>query len=245
MAVCRHCGREFRRGEQAVRAHLRTCPEYVPKVRRPIGSLPIGSMPIGFTEPGVEEPATDQELAIQDRERMRDLARQEAREGLRKSEEEKQALQRKRRDLVQQVKHAAMTGWSPPYPYLAPPTELEAEGLLQIERQLSALPIDEIPKQELIEIAQGIRDRVYRPYFERQKERHKLEAQKRAFVRLGREYAEEQLKLAELDYFEQQDVLKAIEETLEDEVTGEERRAEVRDLVDEILDDELEWNEST
>src|SRR5207245_5240066 len=44
-----------------------------------------------------------------------------------------------------------------------------AEALQEIERKLSALAhVDELPRRELVQIAEGIRDRLFRPVLEAQ-----------------------------------------------------------------------------
>lgn len=44
------------------------------------------------------------------------------------------------------------------------PAEVKAEALQEIERKLSALPhVDELPRRELVQIAEGIRYRLFRP----------------------------------------------------------------------------------
>ena len=48
------------------------------------------------------------------------------------------------------------------------PADVKAEALQEIERKLSKLPLDELPRHEVLQIAEGIRDRLFRPVLEAQ-----------------------------------------------------------------------------
>lgn len=55
---------------------------------------------------------------------------------------------------------------------MAIPMEAKANAKVVIERVLSRLPIHELPISEVTQIAQGIRDRIYAPYLNAQKEQN-------------------------------------------------------------------------
>src|SRR6266849_3888304 len=89
----------------------------------------------------------------------------EAEEFLRREAAERRA--RQRRALIQSVKEETVGFGPSQHPTI--PAEVRAEALQEIERKLSALPhVDELPRRELVQIAEGIRDRLFRPVLEAQ-----------------------------------------------------------------------------
>src|SRR5882724_3974114 len=86
-------------------------------------------------------------------------------EFLRREAAERRA--RQRRALIQSVKEDVVGYGSSQHPTIS--AEVKAEALQEIERKLSALShIDELPRRELVQIAEGIRDRLFRPVLEAQ-----------------------------------------------------------------------------
>ena len=172
MVRCHFCKRQFT-NTQAVRAHLKACPAY--QERDQAGGSALGSVALGTVPeaPGAGNRLTDQEA---DREGHRDAARrrphqradrQAAREVdayLRRAAAERQA--RERRTLIQSVKEETVGYWSWQHPTI--PAEVKAQALQEIERKLSTLPLHELPRRELVQIAEGIRDRLFRPVLEAQ-----------------------------------------------------------------------------
>ncbi len=172
MATCQFCGRQFRNA-QAVRAHLKACPAYLERDQTAgstLGSVALGTVP---EAPGAGTELTDGEV---DREGQREAARQRAqeradRQALRETEEflrraEAERRARQRRELIQSVKEETVGRWSWQHPTI--PAEVKAEALQEIERKLSRLPLDELPRHEVVQIAEGVRDRLFRPVLEAQ-----------------------------------------------------------------------------
>ena len=56
--------------------------------------------------------------------------------------------------------------------------------MVAIDQELSRLPVDQLPKTELVTIAEGIRDRIYRPVIQAQQRAPQEEQQKRNQARL-------------------------------------------------------------
>ncbi len=222
MATCNFCGREFRNA-QAVRAHLRHCDDYrahEPEAGPPQRALPSGSLPRGRNLPKAgqpqagftpmrqmrpsrrlprrlsraEEPDLDAMEAAESWEKTPELgpsrAELEAEERKRR-EEAAQALVQQRRQIIQRVKDRVIGHfWA--IGYTIPP-ETKARALRDIEHELSALALEELPESELVVIADGIRDKYYRPVMQAQDEAKRLEAQQRqeAMERALRQQEEE------------------------------------------------------
>ena len=55
------------------------------------------------------------------------------------------------------------------------PAETKAQALVAIEQELSRLPVDQLPRSELLAIAEGIRGRCYRPVIQAQQRARKEE----------------------------------------------------------------------
>ncbi len=188
MATCQFCGRQFK-NTQAVRAHLKACPVYQERDQAAgsaLGSVALGTVP---EAPGVGTEPIDEEG---DREGQREAARQRAQERatrqaareveeyVRRATAERRA--RERRALIQSVKEEVV-GYGSQHPTI--PADVKAEALQAIERKLSALPLDELPRREVVQIAEGVRDRLFRPVLEaqeaaRQRARTEEEARQRA-----------------------------------------------------------------
>jgi hypothetical protein len=277
MATCQFCQRQFR-NTQAVRAHLKACPTYHDRdqVLSPaLGSAALGTVPEA-TSAGAE--FADEDAGRQDR---REAARERAQERadrqaereigpfLRRVTEERRA--RHRRELIQSVKNQTIGAWSWQHPTI--PADVKADALLQIERKLSGLPLEELPRHEVVRIAEGVRDRLFRPVLEaqevaRRRARAEEEAGRRAKLdedaahrreeAAARERAEAKQRLLErgmsvvdrelradpdLDPTEREHLRKWVQGELENELNGEESREDVDDLVDNILEEELGGND--
>ena len=63
------------------------------------------------------------------------------------------------------------------------PSETKAQALVAIEQELSRLPVDQLPRSELVAIAEGIRDRIYRPVDQAQQRAREEEDRKRNHAR--------------------------------------------------------------
>jgi len=185
----------------------------------------------------------------------------------RRQDEAAEARRQKRRQVIQRVKERVVGQWrSAGYTI---PAETKARALTDIERELSALPVDELPEWELVQLAEGVRDQRYGPVMrahddaqaledqrrreaqeasrrvaERQaneaRERQQADARAAALVQYGSDFAYEALQdVGDLDEQEQQRLLQRVERELADQLTGGESKRDVQGLVDTILDEEL------
>ncbi len=68
--------------------------------------------------------------------------------------------------MIQSVKDEVIGSWRSLGHTI--PSETKAQALMAIERELSRLPIDQLPRSELVTMAEGIRDRYYRPVIQAQ-----------------------------------------------------------------------------
>ena len=280
-ATCRFCRKSFR-NRQAVRAHLRHCVAYRgrhAKTRSRQARLPVRSPPIGRPVPQAEEPEAGFDRVDDTPPRMQeatarppdtgaaDLRALLAAHEKRRQDEAAEARRQKRRQVIQRVKERVVGQWrSAGYTI---PAETKARALTDIERELSALPVDELPEWVLVQLAEGVRDQRYGPVMraqddaqaledqhrreaqeasrrvaERQaneaRERQQADARAAALVQYGSDFAYEALQdVGDLDEQEQQRLLQRVERELADQLTGGESKRDVQGLVDTILDEEL------
>ncbi len=125
----------------------------------------------------------------QEREQMRLKAEQEAL-GRRLREMTEQRRSRQRRELMQSVKDEVIGRAWKFFGYQVP-SDVKAKALQEIEPRLSALAVDELPREELIEIAEGIRDEIYSPTLAAQDEAKGREEARRRQEAAERRAAEE------------------------------------------------------
>lgn len=188
----------------------------------------------------VEEEAQAARAAVQAeqeaRERAADAAaRQERREA---AERERQA---KRRNTIQEVKRRAVDDW---YGGFLMPSDLKPRIRIAIEKALEPLPVEELPLSELVQLAEGIRDSLYREAKAGVDEATRRTAQRERLIQHGIHYAERELR--EIDGL---DVLVRwrIERLVKDElaaVTGDETTDDIEVWVDEIFEDEgISWDD--
>jgi hypothetical protein len=178
MATCQFCGRSFT-NTQAVRAHLKACPDYQGRSHASgsaLGRPPLGSRALGTTVPKAPDARPepiDEEIDGQGQretaprpaqERAAWQAERGVEEFLRRAAAEQRA--RHRRELIQSAKDETVGSGSWRHPTI--PAEVKAEALQEIERTLSKLPLHELPRHEVVQIAEGVRDRLFRPVLEAQ-----------------------------------------------------------------------------
>lgn len=159
MATCHFCNHSFR-NRQAVRAHLKSCARYrqlLPKATLPsIGSTP-GTVGARDTPPRVGptwEPVRDASPPRPQTSRSAAGTSQKA------------PLTALGRWMIQSVKDEVIGKWWSPHHTI--PSETKTEALIAIEQALVRLPVDQLPRSELKTIAEGIRDRYYRPVMQAQ-----------------------------------------------------------------------------
>lgn len=193
--------------------------------------------------------AQQQAEAARQREQAREVARvraqQETETQGRQEAAERQAKEAGRRTM-QQVKDRAISWFSLPGYQI--PADAQAQALAEIEKELSKLPLGELPEWELTTRAEGIRDRIYRPVIQAQdraredEERKRKQDQRRTdLIVAGVSYARQELRREEdLDDGTRRRIEQKAKEILEQEIEGNESETDMRSLVNEILDQELE-----
>ena len=284
MATCRFCKRKFKNA-QAVRAHLRGCQAYQgsePKAKPKGRTAYIGRTVPQAPEEDGDDYALDTEGLVRTEEQpwssdqgsarapktekpegkwekrarqQMEAWRQEQQQAKRQREEEERL--RRRRQAIQRVKDRVIGNWwSLGYTI---PSDTKARAYKEIEQALSALPVEELPESELVAIAEGVRDRLYRPVMaaqddaKRQGEQRRREEQQRVlkeaertaskeeFLQHGYDYACHVLEdVEDLDPRDRETILRRVERVLERKLTGDGSEDDVEDLVEDILKEVLE-----
>jgi len=153
----------------------------------------------------------------------------------REAEEAKERRKAARREVIQQVKAKVVDEWWGRYRISS---ELKAQILQAIESTLPPLAVDELPRAELVQIAEGVRDRLKSHAEAAQNAAAARAQQQQALQRYGLEYARRELSDIEgLDWSERLRIESLVQEELK-ELTGDESRVEVMAWVDEILEEE-------
>ena len=185
-----------------------------------------------------------------ERELARERAAQEAEE--RRQREAAEAERRRhRRQIIQQVKQKVM-GWAwTKVPFAVTiPEEAESRAFTEIERELADLPVEETSERELVDAAERMLDRVYKPAIDAQRreqearrreaeEARRMEEKKRRLVEHGRTYAQDRFNEEGIDALYSLGAMLKLPTALEDQLTGTESRAQVEQAVEEILAPEL------
>ena len=128
------------------------------------------------------------------------------------------------------------------------PSETKAQALAAIERELSELPVDQLPRSEVEMIAEGIRDHFYKPVIQAQQraredeERRRNQAsQRRTLIAGGIARANHALRQqGDLDSSTRLNLEGKTKRALEQEVDGSESEADVQARVDDLLAEHLE-----
>jgi len=186
-----------------------------------------------------------------------------AREERQRREEAERQRQQQRRARIQAVKRAVgvlssasiedtIRSLSAPR---APSDEAKTRALQAIEKELSEMSVEELPLEELVEIAREIVTRVYRSVEETQARTQRDEDARlrreqdqhehiRSLVAYGRNYAREVLREEEVPLEEWWDLLGTVERAVEEEVGEDSDQGEVEGIVEEVLDEELADDEN-
>ena len=255
MAVCNFCNRKFPNA-QSVRAHLKGCKAYKehngkPSLKMPMHTasrqpLPVRQMP--RQHPQFEPPVSSQdairnqieigELNLRLREiraAHRDLDRQENEARYDAQKEAQQAqLRKKRREIIQRVKDTVINT-----AMQRVPDSLKTEVKIAIEEELSTMKVEELPENELVEIAVSIRDQIYNPWLEEEKTEKENALHRLFLLSIGKQYARKRVD-EEVEYSDQSKCLREIESEMEESLTGDETRADVKNIVDTVLDSMLD-----
>lgn len=187
-----------------------------------------------------EQKALAERMAARERDTAQRLADQNKRAKEHREAAERQR-QRQHRDIIQNVKDEVVNRWFAP---VQGRSDLKARALDEIERKLSAVPVEELPRSELILIAEAARDAVYRPAVQAEQHSREMAARRQGLIEHGSSYAGRELRRAEgLKITEVWQIERRVREELA-AVEGNETTAEIEDWVDDILDDEgIGWDE--
>jgi hypothetical protein len=195
---------------------------------------------LGFA--GVEPEITGraERMAVRDRENAQRLADESRRVREHREATERQR-QGQRREIIQSVKHEVLEYWIAP---VQGRSDLKARALQEIERKLAALSVEELPRLELVLIAEAARDSVYREAVQAAQHARDMAARRQSLIEHGCGYAGRELRRAEgLPITE----VWAIERRVREELAsaeGDETTDDIEDWVDGILEDEgIEWDE--
>ncbi len=237
-AMCHFCAKTFR-NRQAVRAHLKGCPVYkqMPKATVPtLGSKPrtpsLGVRHL-ITRPTPDAIPTD------DRPRH-----QPPRTTFDPDQEPYGKLLG--RLTIQSVKNEVIDRWWSSGHTI--PGETKAQALVAIEHELSRLPVAQLPRSELVTIAEGVRDRLYKPVLQVQQRAREEEDRKRGQTRrrtillaTGEARANHTLRQqAGLDAWTRFELEQKVKRTLEQKIDGSESEADVETLVDDLVAKQVE-----
>jgi len=142
-------------------------------------------------------------------------------------------LDKRRRTIVQQVKDQVLR--ESPY---GVPGALKADALLEIEAAFRGEAVEDLPLTELLTIARGARDDIYAPWLEERERDSAIRAAKPGLVSYGKGFAEERIKnLSSADRLE---CRLFVGSELQEQLSGDESKADVRELVVELVEEFLE-----
>lgn len=237
-AICNFCRRSFR-NTQAVRAHLKACPAYG---RLPKATLPrVGNKPWTVSapdrHPGVHSSREDVPRPTPPRPQPALIVTGTG---------QKANLSGLARWMIQSVKDQVIGSWWSPGHTI--PSETKAQALVSIDQELSRLPVDQLPRTELVTIAEGIRDRIYRPVMQAQQqareeeERRRQQARQRTtLIAAGVTYANQALRQQHaLESWTRLDLEQKVKRAVEQAIVGSESEADVRALVDNLVAQHVE-----
>ncbi len=150
----------------------------------------------------------------------------------RRKQQAAEALKQRRRQIIQRIKDQVVGRWRSPHYTI--PAETKARALMEVERELSARAVEELSEWELVALAEGIRDKHYRPVMEAQDEAKRLEEHRR------REEQEQQLNRlrADADRAERQreEARRAAEQRASQERAPQQQEERVSELLEHGTD---------
>jgi hypothetical protein len=155
MATCNFCKEKFK-SEQGVRAHMRGCDQYHKSKK-----LPALGMPKAGSTPTVQpNPSAGPDCAAPLR------AFEKAMLEFSTKQEVPQTPQPLHRSLLQAVKAQVVDRYQSSSGIVT--STMRGAAKMAIEQQLASLPLEELPFDEVCELAAAIRDRLYAPTFKRE-----------------------------------------------------------------------------
>lgn len=174
MAKCGFCCRLFH-SEQGVKSHLKRCDRYHTQKNKkdaPLGSVPKGAAASPPAQPSAPVAAPDLKTPLLDFiKSLRQLSTKP---------DAPPTPQQQRRQILQAVKAHVIDHYRTPLGLVT--ASMRGAAKLAIERELASLPLEELPFEEVCELAATICDRCYEPVFARQArvtERQRVEREKR------------------------------------------------------------------
>jgi len=175
-------------------------------------------------------------------EREQQALRQQAMDAQRLHEERartKQQREQRRREAIQDTKREVVDHW---LPMAFVSSDLRAQILTEIEQTLSPLPVEDLPMDELVRIAAGVRDRLCdeATRAEQAARQRTLELSRRCgqLKQHGMEYAKRELSDVEgLSSLTSWSIEQRIARALDD-IGGDESADDIEDLVEDILERE-------
>jgi hypothetical protein len=187
-----------------------------------------------------EQKAIAERMAKMDRENAQRVAEDKRREREGREAAESQSL-RRCREIIQSVKQEVVEHWFAP---VLGRSDLKARALQDIERKLTALPVVDLPRAELVLIAEAIRDGIYREVVENEQRSREEAARRQGLIEHGCNHAARELRQAEgLRITEVWAIERRVREELE-AAEADETTDDIEDWVDDILEDEgVEWDE--
>jgi len=143
--------------------------------------------------------------------------------------------------MIQSVKDQVIGSWWSPG--LTIPSETKAKALVAIDQELSRLPVDQLPRTELVTIAEGIRDPIYRPVIQAQErareeeERRRQQARQRTtLIAAAVTYANQALRQRhDLESWTRLDLEQKVKRAIEQAIDGSESEVDMRALVDNVV----------
>lgn len=236
-ATCNFCRRSFR-NTQAVRAHLKACPAY--------GRLPKATLPrVGNKPRTVGAPDSDSSVRSTWEAVPRPIPPRPQPSRIGAGTGQKANVSGLARWMIQSVKEEVIGSWRSPGHTI--PSETKAQALVAIDQGLSSLPVDQLPRAELVTIAEGIRDRIYRPVIQAQQrareeeERRQDQARQRTtLIAAGVTYANQALRQQHaLESWTRLDLEQKVKRALEQAIDGSESEADLPAFVDNLLVQQL------
>ena len=156
MASCSFCMQKFK-SEQGVRAHMRWCDEYH-KSKELTAS---GFMPKAGSTPSVQPNPSPWPACVAP---PRDFVK--AMHEFSTKQETRQPPQQLRRSILQAVKAQVVDRYQSSAGSVT--STMRGDAKMAIEQRLASLPFEELPFDEVCELAAAVRDRLYAPTFKRE-----------------------------------------------------------------------------
>jgi hypothetical protein len=156
-------------------------------------------------------------------------------------EAQEQAARQRRREAIQNVKRQVVEFW---WPDVTARSDLKSRVVKEIEIGLEPLPVEDIPRGELVLIAEGIRDRLYVAQKASEQHAQSSTTRRNGLITYGTEYAAHELRSVDgLPISDIWRIERQIRSDLES-IDGSETRDDIEDRVEAIFEEEgIGWDE--